>query len=59
MLRPQSNSSVTWESPGRETEVSRCTPATIPTTSSIGRETRASTSAGAAPASLVSTVRLG
>ena len=50
MLRPQPNSRVTCDSPGRDTEVSRCTPATTPTASSIGRLTSVSTSPGAAPA---------
>ena len=37
MSRSWSNSSVTWDSPGRDTEVTRCTPATTPTASSTGR----------------------
>ena len=49
MLRPQPNSRVTWDSPGRDTDVSRCTPATTPTASSTGRLTSDSISAGAAP----------
>ena len=44
---------------GFDTETRRLTPATMPTTSSIGRETNASTSDGAAPGRRVSTVRLG
>ena len=59
MFWPQPNSRVTWDRPGRETEVRRWTPETTPTISSRGRVTSASTSEGAAPASLVSTVRLG
>ena len=59
MLRPQPNSSVTCDNPGRDTEVRRCTPATTPTASSIGRLTSDSISPGAAPRYRVSTVRLG
>ena len=59
MLRPQSNSSVTCDRPGRETEVRRWTPATTPTASSTGRVSSDSTSAGAAPGKRLSTVRLG
>ena len=59
MSRPQPNSSVTCDRPGRDTELRRWTPLTTPTASSMGRVTSASTSAGAAPGSRVSTVTLG
>ena len=53
------NSSVTCDNPERDRLVRRCTPEMIPTDSSIGRVTRLSTSAGAAPAYFVSMVRVG
>ena len=53
------NSSVTWDRPERERLVRRWTPEMIPTDSSIGRVTRLSTSAGAAPAYFVSMVSVG
>ena len=49
MSRPHSNSSTTCDRPGCEDEVMRWTPETTPTTSSTGRLTSDSTSAGAAP----------
>ena len=56
MSAPQSNSSVTSETPGRETEWTVRSPRSTPTASSTGRVTRFSTSAGAVSGKSVWTV---
>ena len=59
MSAPHSNSSVTSETPGRETEWIARSPFSTPTVSSIGRVIRFSTSAGAVSGNSVWTVRVG
>ena len=59
MSVPHSNSTITSDNPGRETELTRTTRLTTPTSPSIGSEISRSISAGAVPGYSVRMVIVG